>query len=156
MSAYIDTCSLKWRYLQGPPTKTIDQILDGRYQTVHTSELTILEWSSALAAAFREGGIDKPTFKANELALMTDIASARIVVLPNNPRAIERARYLVEYVGVDHKRSLKTNDSLHLVYARDLAMQLKVRVTFVTNDKRLAAIVTGIPLFTPLLDVLVP
>ncbi len=45
---YIDTCALKWRYLNGSPTPTVNRLMEQVGTRVLTSELTILEWSSAL------------------------------------------------------------------------------------------------------------
>ncbi len=59
MSAYyIDTCALKWRYLSGDHTPTVNQLMDDADTTVLTSELTLLEWSSALGCVYRENQID--------------------------------------------------------------------------------------------------
>jgi NAD-dependent SIR2 family protein deacetylase len=33
---------------------------------------------------------------------MTDISTSRLEILPPMPRAVEKARYLIEYVGVEN------------------------------------------------------
>ena len=149
---YIDTCSLKWRYLSGKPTANVDRLMDDEDNTVLTAELTILEWSSALARAYRRGSIDRDTFKHNEIALMTDIFTGRLEILPPVPRAIERARYLIEYVGVENRLNLGSGDSIHLITALDAATRLADRLTFVTSNHPLANIVENIDIIQQSLD----
>jgi predicted nucleic acid-binding protein len=135
-SFYLDTCSLKWRYLAGNPTGDVNSILESTGNNVYTGELTILEWSSALADAVKERAISKALFKTNELALFSDIAERRLRVFQTR-RVLERARSWIEYVGVVNRRHLRTNDAIHLSTALELSSQLRESVTFVTSDFRL-------------------
>lgn len=151
---YIDTCSLQWRYLSGKPTADVDRLMDDKGNTVLTAELTILEWSSALARAYRRGSIDRNTFKRNEIALMTDIFAGRLEILPPVPRAIEKARYLIEYVGVDNGLNLGSGDSIQLISALDAAACLAGRLTFVTSNHRLANIVENVDFIHQCLDLM--
>jgi hypothetical protein len=132
-SFYFDTCSLKWRYLAGNPTGDVNSIVESTGNSVYTGELTILEWSSALADAVKERAISKAVFKTNELALFSDIAERRLRVFQMR-RVLERARSWIEYIGVVNLRHLKTNDAIHLSTALELSSQLKEPVTFVTSD----------------------
>ena len=147
---YVDTCALKWRYLSGGPTLTVNQLMDDPDITVLTSELTLLEWSSALGCVYRESQIDYQTFKSNELALMSDIASDNLIVWPMT-RSIERARYLIEYVGIINRRALRTGDSIQLVTALEVASAAREVITFVTCDRRLASIIQDLDTFQPFL-----
>lgn len=152
-SYYIDTCALKWRYLIGGPTPTVNQFMDDPGTTVLTSELALLEWSSALGCVYRENQIDYQTFKSNELALMSDIANDNLIVSPMT-RSIERARYLIEYVGIINRRALRTGDSIQLVTALEVASAAREVITFVTCDRRLASIVQDLDIFQPFLTAL--
>jgi predicted nucleic acid-binding protein len=152
-SYYVDTCALKWRYLSGGPTLTVNQLMDDPDTTVLTSELTLLEWSSALGCVYRENQIDYQTFKSNELALMSDIANDSLIVCPMT-RSIERARYLIEYVGIINRRALRTGDSIQLVTALEVASAAREVVTFVTCDRKLANIIQDLDTFQPLLAAL--
>lgn len=145
---YIDTCSLKWRYLLGKPTGDVNSLVQTATNDVFISELTILEWSSALAGAVRDSAIDFSIFKKNEVALFTDIASKNLKIFTIR-RMLERARYWVEYVGVLNKRGLKTNDAIHLTAAIELSGQLGESVVFVTSDKRLSRIIDDFDVFRP-------
>lgn len=146
-SYYIDTCSLQWRYLSGKPTATVDSLMDDPDNSIFTAELTVLEWSSALARAYRRGDYTDPTiFKRNELALMTDISAGRLQILPPLSRAVEKARYLIEYVGVEKGLGLGSGDALHLVYAIDTATRLGERLIFITSNSPLANIVQNVDL----------
>ncbi len=150
-SYYIDTCALKWRYLDGNPTSAVSQLMDDPNTSVATSELTILEWSSALGCAYREHSIDLQRFKSNELALMTDIAAGNLLIVPMI-RGIERARYLIEYVGIHHGRALRTGDSIQLTTALEVSATMRQATTFVTCDRKLARIVDDISAIQPYLD----
>jgi predicted nucleic acid-binding protein len=135
-SFFLDTCSLKWRYLAGNPTRDVISIVESAGNSVYIGELTILEWSSALAIAVMEGSISREVFKTNELALFSDIAEKRLRVFQAR-RVLERARSWIEYIGVVNRRHLRTNDAIHLSTALELSSQLRESVTFVTSDARL-------------------
>ncbi|HEX5734689.1 MAG TPA: type II toxin-antitoxin system VapC family toxin [Blastocatellia bacterium] len=143
---YIDTSALKWRYLNGNPTAYVNGIMDDPNSEVITSEFTMLEWSNALASVLKEHIIDFSTFKTNERALMTDIAGDRLFLSPF-ARSIEKARYLIEFIGALHRRSLRTGDSIHLISAIEISTVKRERYTFVTSDQRLASIIQDFDLF---------
>lgn len=140
---YIDTCSLKWRYLSGIPTTQVDSLLSDSGKAIFIAEFTILEWSSALGAALRNNAIDVEAFRRNEIALMADIASDRLKIIQWGNRTIERGRYLIQYLGIELRRSLRTGDAIHLVHALDLSRQTPPKLFFVTSDKRLAKIIAS-------------
>jgi hypothetical protein len=146
---YIDTCSLQWRYVSGSPTQTVDTLLDDPDKVVFTAELTLLEWSSTLARTFRRKKITHEDFKRNELALMNDVVTNKLQVLAPLTRAVEKARYLIEYVGVDRGLNLGSGDALHLVYALEAASLVAGPVTMVTSNKAVANIVRTIRLNPP-------
>lgn len=152
-SYYIDTCALKFRYLSGGPTPVVNQIMDNPDTPVLTSELTILEWSSALGCLCRGNQMDYQTFKINEQALMADIANDNLIVVPMT-RSIERARYLIEYVGIINRRALHTGDSIQLVTAREAAYAARETITFVTCDRTLASIIQDLDTLQPYLTTL--
>lgn len=99
-----------------------------------------------MAVSFRENHIDHPTYKRNELALMKDVADSKLEISPMI-RSIERARYLIEYVGVIKKRALRTGDSIQLVTALEMSSLAKDIVVFVTCDVRLSRIVNEVDVF---------
>jgi len=148
---YIDTCSLKWRYLSGAPTSDVNTIVDSTANNIFITELTILEWSSAFAVAVRTAKIDYKIFKENELALFTDIAQERLKIFQLK-RVISRARDWIEYIGAVKKLALRTNDAIHLVTAIELSSQLGEKIEFITSDTKLFNIVDSIPEFKPHLN----
>jgi hypothetical protein len=127
--------------------------MDNPDTPVLTSELTILEWSSALGCLCRGNQMDYQTFKINEQALMADIANDNLIVVPMT-RSIERARYLIEYVGIINRRALHTGDSIQLVTAREAAYTARETITFVTCDRKLASIIQDLDTFQPFLTAL--
>lgn len=145
---YIDTCSLKWRYLSGTPTGFVNSVIESPINNVYTSEITILEWSSALACAVREKTIELDVFKNNELAFFNDIAETRLKIFQAK-RVIERARSWIEFVGVIHERALKSNDAIHLSAALELSSQLREPVTFLTSDEKLHKAIDSLDVFKP-------
>lgn len=147
---YLDTCALKWRYLNGPATSVIDNIVNDPSNRVLISTLTLLEWSSAFGVLCRTNTIDHQTFKANERAFMGDIHSGRLIPVPQS-RVIEKARLLIEYIGVLNRRGLKTGDSIQLVTAKESAYAQQSSIEFVTSDQALASIVQDFNIFHPYL-----
>lgn len=149
---YIDTCSLKWRYLNGPASSEIDSLMNDSNERVVTSEYSLLEWSSALASVFRTGLIDREAYKRNELGLMLDILKSKLHIVALMPRIVERARYLIEYVGVEAKLALRTGDSVQLVHAMQAAKQGSQVLPFVTCDKRLAHLISSLDIFSDVIQ----
>ena len=94
---------------------------------------------------------DRPIFgqeldSGAELGLMADISAGKLQILPPLPRAVEKARYLIEYVGVEKKLGLGSGDALHLIYAIDTVARLAERLTFITSNSPLANIVQSVDL----------
>lgn len=138
---FVDTSALTWRYVRGTSTEAIDKCLAGA-PTVVISEWVLVEWSSGLAREFRMGNITASDFKANELALMTDVADGRLVVIPTTT-STERIRALIEYVGVRKGRGLKAGDATQVITAMEATASLG-RIRFVCCDKQLASIMQEI------------
>jgi len=90
-------------------------------------------------------------FKSNELALMTDIAAGHLIVVPMR-RSIERARYLIEYVGIIRGQVLHTGDSIQLITALDVSAAMRQATTFVTCDRPLSKTIRHVGDFRPHLD----
>ncbi len=134
---FIDTSALKWKYISGPETAGIDRIFSDASVEVFISELTILEWSRALATATREKKLTYEDYKKNELAFMTDIHARRPLVLSIPTRGIERARHIIDYVGVHLGKRIDTQDALHIVVAQELASSKQTSVRFVSCDQKL-------------------
>ncbi|HEY8559492.1 MAG TPA: type II toxin-antitoxin system VapC family toxin [Pyrinomonadaceae bacterium] len=145
---YLDTCSLKWRYLTGTPTSDVNNIIDLATNNVYTGELTILEWSSAFAVAVKENIIDYNIFKTNESALFADIAQQKLKIFQPK-RVIERARAWIEYIAVVNKRGLKSGDAIHIATVIELSSQLGQTVEFITSDRKLFNILDSFTQFKP-------
>jgi hypothetical protein len=86
---------------------------------------------------------------------MSDVLADKLQVLPPLTRAAEKARYLIEYVGVDRSLNLGSGDALHLVYAIEAASHISEPMTVVTSNKAVANIVNTVRLNLELLH-LVP
>ena len=96
--------------------------------------------------------MDHATYKLNERALMSDIARDRLIPLSQDQNStIQKARLLIEYIGVVEKRSLKTGDSIQLVTAREAAYAQRAPIEFVTSDRKLFNIVDTFDTFRPYL-----
>ena len=153
---YFDSDALSWRYVDSsdvrlePPDKCITEkvntILEDKKNDCYISEFVLLEWTSVLGKRVRreeEGfrSFDYEWSRQNEQALMKDIIDKRLIMLPSIPRIVERARVLVDLIGVFSKRALITVDAVHLIYASELAQTNNCKVNFVSCDKKLLGIV---------------
>ena len=153
---YFDTDALSWRYVDtidyrlGAPHTTVTERVNAIVQEVendcYISEFTLLEWTSVLGKRVRsqqEGfaGFDYEWSVKIEQAIMQDIVAHRLNVYPSIPRVVERARLLVNLIGVGSKRALKTIDAVHLIYAIELAQAKECKVHFVSCDRQLLGVV---------------
>ena len=147
---YFDTDALSWRYVDSRDTKLkapdlcvsekVNALLEDDKNDCYISEFILLEWTSVLGKRVRsqeEGfrNFDYDWSRKNEQALMQDIIDKRLrIVLPSLPRIVERARVLVDHIGVFSKRALIGIDAVHLIYAMELAQRENCEVRFVSCD----------------------
>jgi hypothetical protein len=150
---YIDTSSLKWRYMSGNPSSSVNSIVDDSNNRIFTSELTVLELSNALASEYRDNKISQSEYVKHDSDFMSDIANDKLTIVPMT-RSIERARYLINYVGVGLKRSLRTGDSIQVLTAIEVAATEQQVITFVTSDENLSKVLQSVSAFPPLLTTL--
>jgi predicted nucleic acid-binding protein len=141
LSVFLDTSALVWRYVPGAASQAVDAQIQAAPSTI-ISDWVMVEWSSGLALQCRLGNIKHSDYKANEIALMTDIADGRIVVVRSTV-AYERVRNLIEYVGARLLRGLKSGDAIQVVTAMEATTRYG-KLRFVTSDKQLSAIVRDI------------
>lgn len=143
---YIDTCSLKWRYISGSLTAAVNALLEDSTKDVYTNEITILEWSSVLCQTIRVGEMPQKDFEGHELALFADIADGKLKILPME-RSIQRGRDLIRFVNTSAGQQLRTVDSIHLATALELSLRSQGVVEFLTSDKKLNS-ASSLPIFS--------
>jgi predicted nucleic acid-binding protein len=110
------------------------------------SELTIVEWTSALARRYRAGDLTAEGVEANVLALMSDIATERVHVFAAGNQVYERAVHLLKYAGIQERRALDSQDAILLTTAIEISGSGREALTFHTSDRRFANVVSNLQL----------
>ena len=142
---YWDTSALVRKLYRNKHRSWINGLFRGSGHVNYASELTVLEVASALACRVRDKEIDAVAYDRARRQFMEDIANRRVTLVTFDQRVMIDALQLIDYVGVSHGKSLKTNDACHIRSARDLAMRSKSKVVFVTMDETLSKIALTVP-----------
>ena len=136
---YVDTSLLANRYLPSPLSMLVDALLDDVSSTFVISELSLIEFESALARRQREGRLSER--RVNELRgrFEGDLTLDFFTVEPISSAALVTARSLIS----DMRAPLAALDSIHLGTAIAIGAD-----AFATDDRHLAraAATYGLPL----------
>jgi predicted nucleic acid-binding protein len=100
----------------------VDRLLGDSTVTLAISELTILEFRSAVTQDWRRIDAQCSQFDASwagraKLRLMQLIANGEVQVVPAPLRAAEHAVLLVDMAAIEHNVALGTWDAIHIVTA---------------------------------------
>lgn len=110
---YLDTSFLIPFYLTESTSEQVQAILRAAPPgTLHTSDWTIAEFTSALTRLYREGALDDPHVVSNELLAHTKNVYTVVEIYPADFR---RAHELLLY---DPGLNLRGPDALHLAIVR--------------------------------------
>lgn len=163
---YLDTCALA-RWAEGDVSTPTERARDGRSAVEHLlsegetrlalSEVTVLEYSSVLAQLWRQSEYpihDQPWAERSLDALMEQIATGRIEVVPVPPNAAEHVMYLMKIAVRDRRIALRPWDALHLVSATAWADQLDQHVELATCDTDFRRFVDAFPYFSEFVSIL--
>jgi uncharacterized protein len=124
---YLDTSAVLPYYRQEARSGVVQELLLRQREPVLISDLTRLEFASALARWVRMGELSEPQAQRVERAFDDDVAAGRYTVRLLGPRAVERARRWL----LQRTTPLRTLDALHLAGAA------AVDAVFVTLDASL-------------------
>ena len=117
---YFDTSALLPYYREEPASRTINALLGSVKPPVLISDLTRIEFFSALARWVRMEEIDKPQAGLVEKAFLEDIREGLFIRSP-----IKTAHYRqAERWLCLRNSSLRTLDSLHLACCHDLGAEM--------------------------------
>src|SRR5258706_4537155 len=145
--SFFDTCALQHKYVDGPHSRRIRQIIGGVSRECFVAEWTVLEIASAFANRCRAGNFQIDVFDRWELKFYPDIADRRLNVRPVSQRNVLKARQLIRFAGVLNRRNLASGDALIASTCLELALERRKTVTFYTSDWTLYTIVRDIDVF---------
>lgn len=145
---FFDTCALVCRYAADQFTNRVNRIVQGKNRTIHISDLTVVEISSALAKTCRARKLSASEFFKMRAAFEDDIANGLIQVETSSQADLLSARDLLEDAAVLNHRDLRSSDAIIVSTSRGLAYTLDRRITFYTRDWKLYSSVRGIGSYT--------
>jgi hypothetical protein len=144
---FFDTSALQHRYLNGPKARAVRRAISSSNNECYVLELTVLEIASAISLHCRKAGLGPKVFDVKDRAFMKDLAEGRLRVRSATSSDISRARHLMRYAGVCKLRSLHSADALIAIGCLELALELRVPVTFWIDDWTLYSIIRGLDAF---------
>ncbi|MGH8797996.1 MAG: type II toxin-antitoxin system VapC family toxin [Caldimonas sp.] len=126
---YIDTSALANRYLRASISEAVDALLDEPAHTFAMSELTLVEFESALARQHREGRVSARRLSDLRVRFESDLRLDFFMLHPLSRPILIGARQLI----ADGLAPLATLDAIHLKTALDIEAD-----AFATDDRQLA------------------
>lgn len=130
---YADTSAVVGAYMADEPDHDVlESMLFDADDAVVTSELTRVEFASALAAAARSGRVRRPALLLERFDVDCG-EDGRLSLLRFDSAAIFPVAY-----GLVGAQRLRTLDALHLAVAVTVAAQLADEVVLLTRDARQA------------------
>lgn len=130
-------------------------ILADRERRIACSEITIMEFHSALTTYWRspDPAWDRAQWELSRGVVMRLIEFGRVEVLPSPARLIEQAMTLVTIGTRDFGRAVRSWDAAHMLVANWWASHVDAAVEIVTSDQHFS-FVDEYPPFTGRLSVL--
>ena len=150
---FFDTAALQHRYVSGPESRRIRRLIGDSRDECFVAEWTILEIASALAKRCRIGSHSVQIYDQWDLRFFSDIARGKLRVRAGSQRDVLKARQLIRFAGVLHKRNLGSGDALIASACLELALERRAVVTFYTSDWTLYSTVRDIDAFTSALRI---
>lgn len=151
---FFDTAALQHRYVSGPASRRIRRLIGDLRDECYVAEWTILEIASALARHCRVGGYDVDVYDRWDLRFFSDIARGKLRVRAVSQRDVLKARQLIRFAGVLHKRNLGSGDALIASACLELALERRAVVSFYTSDWTLYSTVRDIDAFKSALRII--
>lgn len=127
---FVDTSSLVKFYYPEPDSDAVEAGLLGA-ERVFLSELTRVEFASAVARKVRAGEIGKTEFARLTAAFDEDCLALRFSLVALGEQIVNEARSLIDRLGLDY--ALRTLDALQLASAMRAGAN-----RFLCHDERLA------------------
>ncbi len=131
---FFDTSALQHRYVNGPHSRRVRQLLGRADARSRIADSTILEMASALANRCRSNGWGLKSFDRLHHQFLDDVANEVFAVRTAGMREVQRAVHLIRFAGVVKKRGLKSADALIAAGALEYALEVQQTVNFYTSD----------------------
>lgn len=149
MSVYFwDTSALVFRYVHGPFSRRVKQLVSGSRRTSYIADHTVLEMASALGRECRRNSWDIRKFDSMESTFMKDIAEGRLNVRDTTRRDFQRARHLIRYVGVKSGKKITSGDALIATCCLEFVMDKREKkAAFISCDLPLLKILMSLDAF---------
>jgi len=148
MVYFIDTSALIKQYVDEPGSDVVREAFRRQEGNLSTSELVLLEASSALTKMRRAQAITGSAYVEARANLLRDLHPRLLVV----PAAEDAFDGVVEMIHTFRDRSVGCNDLLHLLAAERLQVaDPEARVTFICADGPLGTLAAerGFPVLDP-------
>ncbi len=147
--AFLDTSFYILRFLKTSASAAVSNVVEDPASTNYITELTIVEWMSALARRYKSRDLDMSGVTNNMSRLMHDIVAGRVSVFNIGNEVYDRAVHLLKYAAIEERRALDTQDALLLCTAIELASVAKSPLTLYTADRRFARIILDLRIARP-------
>lgn len=131
---FFDTSALQHKYVAGPHSRRVRQLLSRGAGQSRIADSTVLEMASALATRCRGNGWSLKRFDQMHHEFLDDIAKDLVVVRPGGMREVQRAIHLIRFAGVVKKTGMKSGDALIAAGALEYALESQQIVNFYTSD----------------------
>lgn len=145
---FLDTSALVKHYHQEGGTEVVDQIFNSTEKILLISDISIIEFHSALGLKVRTGEITKDVFKHTIGLFAQDIADTKYQIETfRDKQKKEAADLLIKYAFEHHIRTL---DSIQLSVIKSAAVADQIEVVLCA-DKRFCEIIRleGLKVFNP-------
>lgn len=145
---FFDTSALKHRYVNTLTSPRVKAAVSDHRNSVYISELTIVELASAFADDCIQRAVGGVEYDRMYRVFFRDLADRRVQVRSVSHRNFDGARHLLRYARVIRGRHLTSADAIIAESCRQLAYELKMRVTFYLCDQRLHNTLSSISAYT--------
>lgn len=145
---FLDTSALVKHYHQEAGTEVVDQIFNSAERILLISDISIIEFHSALGLKVRTGEIAKDVFKHAIGLFAQDIADTKYQIEPfGDKQKKEAVDLLIKYAYEHHIRTL---DSMQLSVMKSAAVAIQIE-SVLCADKRFCEIIRleGFKVFNP-------
>ena len=145
MSTYFfDTCALLERYISGPHSRTVNQVISTHTNKCYIADWSVLELASAMGNRLRGARDDakrvgrkydlRKQYDLRNRRIAEDLAKGVLDVRATNSRDIMHARDLIRYSGIIQGNRIDTGDAIVASCALNLAHEIGQKIVFYTAD----------------------
>jgi predicted nucleic acid-binding protein len=134
MLYFFDTSALQHRYINTPKSRGIRRTISDSRNKCYAASITVLEIASAFALHCRKHNLTRVDFRRLDRLFWEDVKSGVLQLRETGQREYRKAQHLLEYAGVELRRSIKSADALIAATCLELALEKSTRVKFCLED----------------------